>query len=106
MHREANAFLSIGFTRDAYFGLYPGAEEVVNNRIDDARATLRALMKAAANSVFLSQKEIQARVAEIGREISQDYAGRALTVIGVLKGSFIFVADLVRQIDPSIPIEI
>jgi hypoxanthine phosphoribosyltransferase len=63
-------------------------------------------MKAAANSVLLSQTEIQARVAEIAREISQDYAGRPLTVIGVLKGSFIFVADLVRQIDPSILIEI
>jgi hypoxanthine phosphoribosyltransferase len=40
-------------------------------------------MKAAANSVLLSQKEIQARVAEIGREISRDYAGRPLTAIPI-----------------------
>src|SRR5688572_23845614 len=63
-------------------------------------------MKAAGSSVLLSHETIQGRVAEMGRQISADYRGRALTVIGILKGSFIFVADLVRQIDPSIPVEV
>jgi hypoxanthine phosphoribosyltransferase len=63
-------------------------------------------MKAAGSSVLLSHEKIQSRVAEMGSQISQDYRGRSLTVIGILKGSFIFVADLVRQIDPSIPVEV
>jgi hypoxanthine phosphoribosyltransferase len=63
-------------------------------------------MNAAATSVLLSNAQIQARVAEMGREISRDYASRELTVIGILKGSFIFVSDLVRQIDPAIPMEV
>jgi hypoxanthine phosphoribosyltransferase len=39
------------------------------------------------------------RIAELGRQITQDYAGRDLTVVAVLKGSFPFFADLVRHID-------
>jgi hypoxanthine phosphoribosyltransferase len=60
----------------------------------------------ASQTVFLSQQQIQTRVAEMAREISRDYVNRPLTVVGILKGSFMFVADLVRQIDPAIPIEI
>jgi hypoxanthine phosphoribosyltransferase len=63
-------------------------------------------MKAAANSTLLSHQQIQNRVAEMGRQISDDYRGRAISVIGILKGSFIFVADLIRQIDPTIPVEV
>src|SRR5262245_49391888 len=51
--------------------------------------TLRALYTA---------EQIAARNAELGERIAADYAGRDLTVIGVLKGSFVFLADLVRQI--------
>src|SRR5437773_6440972 len=71
-----------------------------------AHVTLSGLMKAAASSVLLSHEQIRNRVAELGREISRDYMGRTLTVIGILKGSFIFVADLIRQIDPAIPVEV
>src|SRR5262249_18239211 len=70
------------------------------------RATLTPLMKAAANSVLLSERQVQDRVAELAGRISIDYAGRALTVIGILKGSFIFVADLIRRIDTSVPLEL
>lgn len=52
--------------------------------------------------VLHSEAEIRARVAELGKRISRDYAGKELTVIGVLKGSFIFMADLVRAI--TIPV--
>jgi hypoxanthine phosphoribosyltransferase len=48
---------------------------------------------------------IAQRVAELGRQISQDFAGRDLTVVGVLKGSFPFFADLVRHIDLPITCE-
>ena len=47
---------------------------------------------------LLTGAEIQSRVAELGASISEDYRGKELVVIGVLKGSFIFMADLVRQI--------
>jgi len=63
-------------------------------------------MKAAAGSVLISDREIRDRVAEMGARISDDYRGRAITVIGILKGSFIFIADLIRQVDPAIPVEL
>ena len=47
---------------------------------------------------LISQQEIQEKTREIGQKINQDYKGLDLVVIGVLKGSFIFLADLVRQI--------
>jgi hypoxanthine phosphoribosyltransferase len=63
-------------------------------------------MKAAAGTVLYSHQDIQRRIAELGKQISSDYAGRELTVIGILKGSFVFVADLVRQINSEIPVEV
>ena len=63
-------------------------------------------MKTALGTVLVSHQDIQHRIAELGRQISSDYAGRTLTVIGILKGSFVFVADLVRQISPEISVEI
>ena len=53
------------------------------------------------SDVLLSEERIRRRVAEIGRDISRDYAGRELVLIGVLKGAVIFLSDLTRAI--SIP---
>jgi hypoxanthine phosphoribosyltransferase len=47
---------------------------------------------------LLTSEQLAARNAELGRQIAADYADKALTVVGVLKGSFVFVADLTRQI--------
>src|SRR5262245_46053137 len=58
------------------------------------------------STVLISEADIQRRVAELGQEISRDYRGQALTTIGVLNGCFVFMADLVRQIDPAIPVEV
>jgi len=44
-------------------------------------------------------QELQRRVAELGEEISRDYAGRELFMMGVLKGAVFFVADLMRHIE-------
>jgi hypoxanthine phosphoribosyltransferase len=49
--------------------------------------------------VLYSQEQIAARVHALGQEITRDYAGKELVVIGILKGSFMFMADLVRAID-------
>lgn len=49
--------------------------------------------------VLFTKEQIQRRVQELGRQISKDYASLDLVVVGVLKGSFIFMADLIRNID-------
>lgn len=49
--------------------------------------------------VMISSAEIAARVQQMGAQIRADYADRELIVVGVLKGSFVFMADLVRAID-------
>jgi hypoxanthine phosphoribosyltransferase len=49
--------------------------------------------------VLLSEDRLRARVAEMGAAIARDYAGRPLKLVGVLKGSFMFMADLARAID-------
>jgi hypoxanthine phosphoribosyltransferase len=51
-----------------------------------------------------SEAEIGAAVARIAGEISRDYAGETPVLVGVLKGSFVFLADLVREL--SIPCEV
>jgi hypoxanthine phosphoribosyltransferase len=47
---------------------------------------------------MISETQIQEKVREIGQQISEDYKNLDLVVVGVLKGSFVFLADLVRQI--------
>ncbi len=49
--------------------------------------------------VLLSEKEIAARVAELGRRITADYRGKILDVVVILKGAVMFMADLVRHVD-------
>ena len=55
-------------------------------------------MKSTDKELVLSNKEIHNRIQELGKEIAEDYQGKELVVIGVLKGAFIFMADLVRAI--------
>lgn len=53
---------------------------------------------------LISEKEILAKVEEIGKQISDDFKEGDITIVSVLKGSFIFTADLVRNI--NLPVEI
>lgn len=55
--------------------------------------------------VLFSKEAIAERVAELGKTLERDYAQKNLLVISLLKGSFIFTADLVRQIDLPVRIE-
>jgi hypoxanthine phosphoribosyltransferase len=48
--------------------------------------------------VLISEPEIQARVRELGRRIEADYHGKPLTIVAILTGSLILLADLIRQI--------
>jgi hypoxanthine phosphoribosyltransferase len=54
---------------------------------------------------LISEQQIAARVAAMGSDIARDYAGRELVLVSVLKGSFIFCADLARAIDLPLAIE-
>lgn len=57
----------------------------------------------ALGQVVLSEAELGARVAEMGAQITRDYAGRPPLLIGVLKGAFLFMSDLARAI--ALPVE-
>lgn len=61
-------------------------------------------IKARPFELLFPQDRIQKRIRELGQEISNDYADKNPVFLGVLKGCFIFMADLLRQI--SIPSEV
>jgi hypoxanthine phosphoribosyltransferase len=53
--------------------------------------------------IVVSADELQARIAELGKELTSDYAGRPPLLVGVLKGAFMFMSDLARAVD--LPVE-
>jgi hypoxanthine phosphoribosyltransferase len=55
-------------------------------------------VESMEKEVLFSREAIQQRIRELAGEISRDYAGGELVVIGVLKGAFIFMADLIRSL--------
>ncbi|HEX4482979.1 MAG TPA: hypoxanthine phosphoribosyltransferase [Solirubrobacteraceae bacterium] len=65
---------------------------------------VRAPEESAVGEVLVSAEDLQRRVAELGEQISSDYAGRSLLLIGVLKGAVFFLSDLMRFID--VPVEV
>jgi hypoxanthine phosphoribosyltransferase len=54
--------------------------------------------------IMIEQDRLQARIRELGEEVSRDYAGRDLLLVGVLKGAVFFMADLMREL--TVPCEI
>lgn len=59
-------------------------------------------MDGADFKTMIPADKIQLRIREMGKQIAQDYKGQELTAICVLKGAFIFMADLVRAIDLTV----
>jgi hypoxanthine phosphoribosyltransferase len=57
----------------------------------------------ALGRVVVSEADLTARIGELGRQITEDYAGRAPLLVGVLKGAFVFMSDLARAI--HLPVE-
>ena len=53
----------------------------------------------AIGDILVQPDELQHRIRELGREISRDYEGRDLLLVGVLKGAVFFLSDLMREID-------
>jgi hypoxanthine phosphoribosyltransferase len=58
----------------------------------------------AIDRVLFTPEQIQSRISELGAQISEDYAGKSLLLIGVLRGVIFFISDLMRSI--SIPLEV
>ena len=57
------------------------------------------MLEQDIQEVLFTEEQLSARVQELARQIERDYAGREIMLISVLRGSFIFMADLCRAID-------
>ena len=57
------------------------------------------------NEVLITKEQLEKRVAELGAQISKDYEGKTILLIGILKGSVPFMADLMRHIDGDVEID-
>ena len=78
----------------------------VTERLAGPAPTLLAHVKAYEpdiEKILVSEEEIQAKLAEMGAQITADYEGKQLLLIGVLKGAFVVMADLSRAI--RLPLE-
>lgn len=60
-------------------------------------------MLADVEKILISRDELQRRVRELGEQITRDFQGQKLLIVGILKGAMIFTADLVRNI--TTPVE-
>ncbi|MDQ7798693.1 MAG: hypoxanthine phosphoribosyltransferase [Candidatus Edwardsbacteria bacterium] len=62
------------------------------------------MIRNGAKNILISREQIQQRILELGREISRDYPDKNPVLVGVLRGSFVFLADLIRAV--TIPLEV
>jgi len=63
-------------------------------------------MKTALGAILITEQEIRRRIVELGHQISNDYSKTSLMLVGILRGSFIFLADLIRAISLEEPVEV
>jgi hypoxanthine phosphoribosyltransferase len=56
--------------------------------------------------ILIDEKALKARIRGLGAAVTRDYAGRRLMVVGVLKGSLIFMADLLRALGPEVDVDV
>jgi hypoxanthine phosphoribosyltransferase len=54
---------------------------------------------------LIAEDKLQSRIRELGAQVTRDYAGRDLVLVGVLKGSFLFMADLCRAVDLPLAVD-
>src|SRR5438309_549822 len=72
-------------------------------RPEDTDAVIDPNADPNLGQIVVTEAELRSRVSELGKEITADYDGRAPLLVGVLKGAFMFMADLARQV--SLPVE-
>ena len=61
-------------------------------------------MENKKRNILLSKETIDSRIQELGKEITKDYEGKRIYVLSLLRGSFIFTADLVRALDTKVKV--
>lgn len=78
----------------------------IKNRrpVRERRKSRKRKLDSRAARVLIDHQEIDERVGELARLITEDYRDRDLVVVGILKGAFVFLADLVRRVD--LPLEV
>ncbi|WP_130861027.1 hypoxanthine phosphoribosyltransferase [Bacilliculturomica massiliensis] len=59
----------------------------------------------AFGEVLISEEQLAERIAELGKEITADFAGEEVLMVGILKGSVPFLADLIRKVDLDVKID-
>ncbi|NLK72687.1 MAG: hypoxanthine phosphoribosyltransferase [Clostridiales bacterium] len=62
-------------------------------------------MEQTIGEIMISEEELQKRIAELGHQISADYKGEDLILIGVLKGACMFMSDLMKRINNTLMID-
>jgi hypoxanthine phosphoribosyltransferase len=72
--------------------------------VTEPDATPRPSGWTPPGAILISRDDLHRRVAELGAQITEDYAGKAPLLVAVLKGAFMFMADLVREI--ALPVEV
>jgi hypoxanthine phosphoribosyltransferase len=96
------------------FSLFCLSDSISKNLFNQIRKHMSAESSAKADfteftnpnlEILFTAEEINARVRELGRQISAEYAGKDLVLVGVLKGSVIFLSDLMREIDLKLSID-
>jgi hypoxanthine phosphoribosyltransferase len=78
----------------------------ITEHLEGSTPTLKDHVAAYENDIdriLVSEEEIQATLAALGKQITADYEGRSLLLVGVLKGAFVVMADLSRHI--RLPLE-
>lgn len=55
--------------------------------------------------ILITEAELAKRTKELGKKISEDYAGKKILALGILKGSVVFLSDLIRNIEPEVSID-
>src|SRR5437899_8847387 len=63
-------------------------------------------MKTALGTILITEQEIRRAIAELGRQTSNDYLKTPVSLVGILRGSFVFLADLIRAISLETPVEV
>ncbi len=73
--------------------------------MSDASPPVEAFPPNEVGEILVTTEQLQQRVAELGQQITDDLEGRAPLLIGVLKGSVVFIADLMRAINGPVEID-
>ncbi len=75
------------------------SKSLSSGRLPTLASPMEATVDRDIERVLLSREDIEQKVSDLGASISRDYAGKELLLVGVLKGAFVFMADLARNIE-------